>query len=84
MASVNREESYTPLAKTFHWMIAALMASMFVTIWIREETERGSPARAFWTDAHTSLGILVFALTVARPSHTHARAAAVRPVGSGT
>ena len=66
MASVNREESYTPLAKTFHWMIAALMASMFVTIWIREETERGSPARAFWTDAHTSLGILVFALTVAR------------------
>ena len=61
-----RAASYTPLAKAFHWIIAALMASMFITIWIREETERGSPERAFWTDAHTSLGILVFVLTVAR------------------
>ena len=33
------------------------MALMFITIWIREETEHDSPERAFWTDTHTSLGI---------------------------
>lgn len=57
---------YTRLAKRFHWIVAALMALMFITIWIREETERGSPERAFWTEAHTSLGILVLVVTLAR------------------
>jgi cytochrome b561 len=66
MSEVARAESYTALAKTFHWVIAALVTFMFITIWIREETERDSPERAFWTDAHTSLGILVFVLTLAR------------------
>ena len=61
-----RVDDYTQWAKIFHWVIAALMAMMFITIWVREETERGTPERAFWTDAHTSLGILVFLLTVAR------------------
>jgi cytochrome b561 len=58
--------SYTLLAKFYHWSIAVLMASMFITIWIRELTESKSAAQAFWTNAHTSLGILVFGLTVLR------------------
>jgi cytochrome b561 len=58
--------SYTLFAKFYHWSIAVLMASMFVTIWIRELTESKSAAQAFWTNAHTSLGILVFGLTVLR------------------
>jgi cytochrome b561 len=66
VSEVARAESYTALAKTFHWIIAALVTFMFIKIWIREETERDSPERAFWTDAHTSLGILVFILTLAR------------------
>ena len=66
MPTISDVTGYTPLAKTFHWIIAALMALMFITIWIREETERDSPERAFWTDAHTSLGILIFVLTIAR------------------
>jgi superoxide oxidase len=61
-----RAAGYTPLAKTFHWIVAALVMLMFITIWIREETGRDSPERAFWTGAHTSLGILVLVLTVAR------------------
>jgi cytochrome b561 len=58
--------SYTLLAKFYHWSIAVLMASMFITIWIRDLTESKSAAQAFWTNAHTSLGILVFGLTVLR------------------
>ena len=64
-ASASRT-SYTLLAKFYHWSIAVLMASMFITIWIREVTESKSAAQAFWTNAHTSLGILVFGLTVLR------------------
>ena len=70
---------YTPLAKWFHWIVAALMALMFITIWIREETERDSPERAFWTDTHTSLGILVFIVTIARIA---ARVPSPPPLGS--
>src|SRR5512134_127010 len=66
MPTISDVTGYAPLAKTFHWIIAALMALMFITIWIREETERDSPERAFWTDTHTSLGILVFIVTIAR------------------
>jgi superoxide oxidase len=65
-SDIAESASYTPLAKTFHWILAALMALMFITIWVREESERGSPERAFWTDAHTSLGILIFVLTITR------------------
>jgi cytochrome b561 len=54
------------VAKFFHWSIALLMASMFITIWIRDLTESKSAAQAFWTNAHTSLGLLVFGLTVLR------------------
>jgi cytochrome b561 len=79
MSEVARAESYTALAKAFHWVIAALVTLMFITIWICEETERDSPERAFWTDAHTSLGILVFILTLAR---LLARTPAPAPLGS--
>jgi cytochrome b561 len=39
---------------------------MFITIWIRGAMESKSAAQAFWTNAHTSLGFLVFGLTVLR------------------
>jgi cytochrome b561 len=58
--------SYTWSARTFHWTIAGLMAGMFITIWLRGAMERGSGAQAFWMGAHTSLGLLVFGLTVLR------------------
>jgi|WetSurMetagenome_2_1015567.scaffolds.fasta_scaffold296642_1 superoxide oxidase len=57
---------YRLLARAFHWGIALLMAGMFISIWIRSFTERDSPERAFWMGVHTSLGILVFGLTVLR------------------
>jgi superoxide oxidase len=57
---------YRLLARAFHWAIALLMAGMFISIWIRGYTERDTPERAFWMGVHTSLGILVFVLTVLR------------------
>nr|WP_294523631.1 cytochrome b [uncultured Rhodopila sp.] len=60
------QTSYTLPAKFYHWTTAVLIAAMFVTIWLRGFMESKSPAQAFWTNAHTSLGILVFGLTLVR------------------
>jgi cytochrome b561 len=60
------QTSYTLAAKFYHWTTAVLIAAMFVTIWLRGFVESKSAAQAFWTNTHTSLGILVFGLTVLR------------------
>lgn len=65
-ATLTSRTSYTRLAKFYHWSIAALIAGMFITIWLRGAMVSKSPAQLFWTNAHTSLGILVFGLTVLR------------------
>ncbi len=57
---------YTLLARTFHWVIAALIAGMFVTMFLHKSAAEGSAGSLFWIEAHSSLGILVFAVSLLR------------------
>jgi cytochrome b561 len=65
-AVIATRSSYSLPAKLYHWSTAVLIAGMFITIWLRGLVESKSAAQAFWTNAHTSLGFLVFGLTVLR------------------
>jgi cytochrome b561 len=54
------------LAPTFHWVIALLIAGMFLTDWMRGAAGQGSPERGWLLSAHTSLGLLVLVLSLGR------------------
>jgi cytochrome b561 len=62
-ATVNR---YNGGARLLHWVIAVLMAGMYLTDQVRDYYDRGTPERDWWLGAHSSLGITVFALTLLR------------------
>lgn len=57
---------YTLLARTFHWAIAVLVAGMFVTMFLHKSAVEGSAESLYWIEAHSSLGILVFAVSLLR------------------
>jgi cytochrome b561 len=57
---------YNRGARLFHWLIALMIAGMFLTNTMRESYERGSALRDGWLVAHASLGISIFILTLAR------------------
>lgn len=57
---------YNPGARGFHWLVAVLMAGMYLSNTMRESYERGSALRADWLVVHASIGITIFILTVAR------------------
>jgi superoxide oxidase len=63
---VRASDRYDALARTFHWVIALLIAGMFLTGWTRRAAGQGSPERVWWLSAHTSLGLLVLVLSVGR------------------
>lgn len=57
---------YTLLARTFHWTIAMLLAGMFVTMFLHKSAGEDTAESLFWIQAHSSLGILVFAVSLLR------------------
>ncbi len=57
---------YNGFARLLHWVIAVLMAGMYLTDQVRGFYERGAPGRDWWLGAHASMGITIFALTVLR------------------
>jgi cytochrome b561 len=65
-SKVIADDRYDAATRVFHWMVAALIAGMYVTDWVRSALERGSPARAWWLSAHESLGLLILALSGVR------------------
>lgn len=62
-APVNR---YNGGARLLHWVIALLMAGMYLTDQVRDYYGRGTPERDWWLGAHASLGITVLGLTILR------------------
>ncbi len=65
-SAVPAPERYTFLSRTFHWTIAVLLAGMFITMFMHKSAAEGSASSLYWIEAHSSLGILVFALSVLR------------------
>jgi cytochrome b561 len=57
---------YNRGARSFHWLIALMIAGMYFTNTMRESYERGSPLRDWWLVVHASIGISIFIITVAR------------------
>ena len=60
------DQGYGGVARALHWIIATLIAGMYITDWMRSGAGRGSPERIWWLSAHESLGLLVFALSLGR------------------
>ena len=63
---LGRIHRYNLGARGFHWLIALMIAGMYLTNTMRESYERGSPMRDWWLVAHASLGICIFVVTLAR------------------
>ena len=57
---------YDAGARTFHWLIALLMAGMYLSNTMRESYDRGTAERAAWLVVHASTGITIFILTAGR------------------
>lgn len=57
---------YNAVARRLHWTVAALIAAMFATDWMREAFERGSPWKSWLLATHESIGLLVLVLSVFR------------------
>ncbi len=60
-----RTDRYSLVAITLHWLIAALIFSLFVIGWYFEALPKGSE-RSWFIALHKSLGITVFGLIVLR------------------
>jgi cytochrome b561 len=56
---------YGPLAKTFHWLMVALLAVQYPIGWLMPDIHRGMTPGAGMT-FHVSIGIAVLALTALR------------------
>jgi cytochrome b561 len=63
IGTVNR---YNGGARLLHWLIALLMAGMYLTDQVRDFYDRGTPERDWWLGAHASMGIVVLGLTILR------------------
>jgi len=63
MATVDR---YNAVARTLHWTVALLIASLYGTNWMRSDAPHGSAERLWWLSAHESLGLLVLFLCLGR------------------
>ncbi len=59
-------QKYDPIAQGFHWLVALLLVGLLTTNALRSSMTAGSDAAMFWLSMHTSFGILVFILTLAR------------------
>lgn len=59
-------EPYNGLAKTFHWLTAALIFVALPTAWYFDELAKDDPALPWWVTLHKSVGLTVLALTVLR------------------
>lgn len=59
-------ERFTLPARLFHWSIAVMIVLLYATDYLREAAERGSALRDGILAAHTTIGILVFGLTILR------------------
>src|SRR6202012_5565455 len=63
---LGRIHRYNLGARSFHWLIALMIAGMYFTNTMRESYERGSPMRDWWLVVHASLGISIFVVTLGR------------------
>lgn len=63
---LGRIHRYNLGARSFHWLIALMIAGMYFTNTMRESYERGSPMRDWWLVVHASIGISIFVVTLAR------------------
>lgn len=66
--SSNRTKAarYNAGARSFHWLIALLIAGMFLSNTMRESYPRGAAERDWWLILHASMGITIFLVTVLR------------------
>ena len=61
----NTETQYGPLAKGFHWIVAALIFFQIPLAWVMTELPKG-PQKLEYFALHKSLGFTVFALVALR------------------
>jgi len=57
---------YSPLARTFHWVSAALMFAVVPIAWYMTTLERTDPSREDWYSLHKSIGITILVLSILR------------------
>lgn len=61
---MNKQTSYHPVAKFFHWTIVALIAIQFVSGWLMPSMRHSASPNSF-TFAHLSIGLLVVPFAIA-------------------
>jgi len=66
LAATATVERYNAMARTLHWTVALLIASLYVTNWARSNAPHGSAERLWWLSAHESLGLLMLAVCLGR------------------
>ena len=66
MSSISLPHRFGLPARLFHWAIAAMIVLLYATDYLREAFERGSDMRTAVLASHTTIGILVLALTILR------------------
>lgn len=57
--------AYSPVAKTFHWLIVLLVAIQYVTVFLLPHIGRDTPPGTT-IDLHFSFGVLIFLVTILR------------------
>ena len=62
----NTTSRHNPGARAFHWLVALMIAGMYLTDQARDFYERGAPERDWWLAAHASLGISILGVTILR------------------
>jgi cytochrome b561 len=76
-----RPATWNPLARTFHWVMAALILAQGIVGWVGHEMER-SPAKIDVMTAHKSLGITLLLLVLLRLAWRATHRAPPPPQGS--
>lgn len=61
-----RTESWHPLSKGLHWLIALLILCAWVSIELHELYEKGDPMREWWEYLHFALGFSILLLVLLR------------------
>jgi cytochrome b561 len=59
-------QTYSPVARAFHWSSAALMFTVIPIAWYMGTLDRNDPSKSFWMAAHKSIGVTILLLTLFR------------------